>query len=125
MGGESSPWAEAAFTLRPDLGTDGWLGIGWPKEYGGQDRSTIESGTKSVDRLPALPWWLVAAGYGVGLWIFALYVMAHLIAGLPAFLGFMTAKGYLQGHGSTRATVVSVCPMATVMSSLRSARRRS
>ena len=24
------------------LGKDGWLGIGWPKEYGGQDRSHIE-----------------------------------------------------------------------------------
>ncbi|WP_110205881.1 acyl-CoA dehydrogenase family protein [Nocardioides daejeonensis] len=24
------------------LGTDGWLGIGWPKEYGGQNRSMIE-----------------------------------------------------------------------------------
>ena len=24
------------------LGKDGWLGIGWPKEYGGQDRSPIE-----------------------------------------------------------------------------------
>ena len=24
------------------LGTDGWLGIGWPKEYGGQDRSMID-----------------------------------------------------------------------------------
>jgi 3-oxocholest-4-en-26-oyl-CoA dehydrogenase alpha subunit len=24
------------------LGTDGWLGIGWPKEYGGQDRSMVE-----------------------------------------------------------------------------------
>ncbi len=24
------------------LGTDGWLGIGWPKEYGGQDRPMIE-----------------------------------------------------------------------------------
>jgi 3-oxocholest-4-en-26-oyl-CoA dehydrogenase alpha subunit len=24
------------------LGADGWLGIGWPKEYGGQDRSMIE-----------------------------------------------------------------------------------
>jgi hypothetical protein len=39
--------------------------------------------------VPSLPWWLVAAGFGVGLWIFALYVMAHLIAGLPAFLGFI------------------------------------
>jgi 3-oxocholest-4-en-26-oyl-CoA dehydrogenase alpha subunit len=24
------------------LGADGWLGIGWPKEYGGQDRSMVE-----------------------------------------------------------------------------------
>src|SRR3954452_7099980 len=24
------------------LGKDGWLGIGWPKEYGGQGRSAIE-----------------------------------------------------------------------------------
>jgi hypothetical protein len=39
--------------------------------------------------VPGLPWWLVAAGYGVGLWVFALYIMAHLIAGLPAFLDFI------------------------------------
>jgi len=37
---------------------------------------------------PALRWWAAASLYGVGLWIFALFVMAHLIAGLPAFLGF-------------------------------------
>src|SRR5512132_2175471 len=24
------------------MGADGWLGIGWPKEYGGQGRSPIE-----------------------------------------------------------------------------------
>ncbi|HKH87583.1 MAG TPA: acyl-CoA dehydrogenase family protein, partial [Acidimicrobiales bacterium] len=24
------------------MGSDGWLGIGWPKEYGGQGRSTME-----------------------------------------------------------------------------------
>uniref|UniRef100_UPI0035616C69 acyl-CoA dehydrogenase family protein n=1 Tax=Nocardioides sp. TaxID=35761 RepID=UPI0035616C69 len=24
------------------LGSDGWLGIGWPKEYGGQARSMLE-----------------------------------------------------------------------------------
>jgi hypothetical protein len=24
------------------MGTDGWLGIGWPKEYGGQGRSAVE-----------------------------------------------------------------------------------
>ncbi|HEU0223593.1 MAG TPA: hypothetical protein VFR34_15465 [Paracoccaceae bacterium] len=39
--------------------------------------------------VPFLPWWLVGAGFGVGLWVFALYVMAHLFAGLPAFLGFI------------------------------------
>ncbi|HVL72907.1 MAG TPA: hypothetical protein VM434_13640 [Beijerinckiaceae bacterium] len=48
---------------------------------------------------PGLPWWAVAAGFGVGLWIFALYVMAHLIAGLPAFLGFIPlAWASLAGH---------------------------
>src|SRR5262245_35635255 len=24
------------------MGADGWLGIGWPKEFGGQDRSPVE-----------------------------------------------------------------------------------
>ncbi|GGR41455.1 acyl-CoA dehydrogenase [Nocardioides luteus] len=28
-------------TIR-QIGADGWLGIGWPKEYGGQDRSVVE-----------------------------------------------------------------------------------
>ena len=37
---------------------------------------------------PWLHWSAVAAAYGVGLWIFALFVMAHLVAGMPAFLGF-------------------------------------
>jgi hypothetical protein len=49
--------------------------------------------------LPRLPWWLTAAGFGVGLWIFALYVMAHLIAGLPPFLEFIPlAWASLAGH---------------------------
>ncbi|AXI48267.1 hypothetical protein C1J03_21085 [Sulfitobacter sp. SK012] len=38
--------------------------------------------------LPSLPWVVTAAAYGVVLWVFALYVMAHLVAGMPAFLGF-------------------------------------
>ncbi len=38
--------------------------------------------------VPQMPWWAVAVAYGVGLWVFALYVMAHLVAGMPAFLGF-------------------------------------
>jgi hypothetical protein len=37
---------------------------------------------------PRMPWWAAAALYGVGLWIFALFFMASLVAGLPAFLGF-------------------------------------
>src|SRR5690606_20557090 len=24
------------------LGSDGWLGLGWPEEFGGQDRSMVE-----------------------------------------------------------------------------------
>jgi len=38
--------------------------------------------------LPFLPWWIVALGYGAALWVFALYIMAHLFAGFPPFLGF-------------------------------------
>lgn len=48
---------------------------------------------------PWAPWWLVSLAYGVGLWIFALYIMAHLIAGLPAFLGFIPLTwASLVGH---------------------------
>jgi hypothetical protein len=38
--------------------------------------------------LPGLPLVLTGIGFGVGLWVFALYVMAHLFGGLPAFLNF-------------------------------------
>lgn len=49
--------------------------------------------------LPGLPLVLTGAGFGVGLWIFALYVMAHIFAGLPAFLGFVPlAWASLAGH---------------------------
>jgi hypothetical protein len=37
---------------------------------------------------PGLSWFAVSVIYGIGLWIFALFIMAHLIAGQPAFLGF-------------------------------------
>ncbi|MEL6585801.1 MAG: hypothetical protein AAFY65_05330 [Pseudomonadota bacterium] len=37
---------------------------------------------------PWMHWSLVATAYGVGLWVFALYVMAHLVAGNAPFLGF-------------------------------------
>lgn len=35
-----------------------------------------------------LHWTIPAAAYGVALWVFALYVMAHLLVGNPPFLGF-------------------------------------
>lgn len=38
--------------------------------------------------MPSLHWSATAAAYGVVLWIFALYVMAHLVAGNKPFLGF-------------------------------------
>ncbi|WP_211099991.1 hypothetical protein [Acuticoccus kandeliae] len=37
---------------------------------------------------PQLHWFVAATAYGVLLWVFALYIMAHLVAGNPAFLGF-------------------------------------
>lgn len=37
---------------------------------------------------PRLPLIVPAVAYGVVLWVFALYVMAHLIAGNAPFLGF-------------------------------------
>ncbi|MBD8877287.1 hypothetical protein [Roseibium polysiphoniae] len=48
---------------------------------------------------PFLPWWVVGIGFGTGLWVFALYVMAHIFAGLPPFLGFgQLAWASLVGH---------------------------
>lgn len=38
--------------------------------------------------LPSLHWSITAVVYGIVLWVFALYVVAHLITGLPPFLGF-------------------------------------
>ena len=49
--------------------------------------------------LPRLPLVLTGAGFGVGLWVFALYVMAHLFAGIEPFLGFEPiAWASLGGH---------------------------
>lgn len=48
---------------------------------------------------PRLPLLLTGVGFGIGLWVFALYVMAHLFAGLPPFLGFITLTwASLIGH---------------------------
>ena len=37
--GEGSPVFR---TVVRKIGADGWLGIGWPKEYGGQGRSVLD-----------------------------------------------------------------------------------
>ena len=37
---------------------------------------------------PRPPWWVVGVIYGVITWLWAVYVMAYLVAGLPAFFGF-------------------------------------
>lgn len=48
---------------------------------------------------PTLPLLLTGIGFGVGLWVFALYVMAHLFGGQPAFLGFVPLTwASLVGH---------------------------
>ncbi len=38
--------------------------------------------------VPSLQWAITAVVYGIGLWVFALYGVAHLIAGNKPFLGF-------------------------------------
>lgn len=38
--------------------------------------------------LPKMPWVATAVIYGVVLWVFALYVMAHLVVGNKPFLGW-------------------------------------
>ncbi len=37
---------------------------------------------------PRMPWWAVGIVYGAVAWLWAVYVMAYLVAGLPAFFGF-------------------------------------
>lgn len=37
---------------------------------------------------PRLHWWVTGTVFGVVIWAFALYVMAHLVSGNPPFLGF-------------------------------------
>ena len=49
-----------ARTLHLKLGADGWLGVGWPKEYGGRGRPRWSSSSSSTRRrAPAVRfrWW--------------------------------------------------------------------
>ncbi|XWN30740.1 MAG: hypothetical protein ROR55_25275 [Devosia sp.] len=64
--------------------------------------------------IPGIPWPLVAVAYGVVLWVFALYVMAHLVAGNPAFLGF---------SGITWVALVGHVVYAVVLGAVLAARR--
>lgn len=49
--------------------------------------------------VPGLQGWVAGLLYGVALWVFALGVVAHFIAGFPAFLGFEPiAWASLVGH---------------------------
>ncbi|MGB3553311.1 MAG: hypothetical protein WBA25_01595 [Jannaschia sp.] len=64
---------------------------------------------------PWLHWSLVAVAYGIGLWIFALYVMAHLVAGNPPFLGFTGITWVaLWGHILFAVVAAVVIERATV-----------
>jgi hypothetical protein len=50
---------------------------------------------------PHLPWWGVAAVFGLVLWIFAGYVVGSVIGGMPAFFGFgAVAWASLIGHAA-------------------------
>ena len=58
-----------------------------------------EQNTAKLEGLRAQIMALDLPGFGVGLWVYALYVMAHLVAGLPAFLDFYPiAWASLGGH---------------------------
>lgn len=48
---------------------------------------------------PQVHWLIAATVYGVALWVWALYFMAHLVAGNPPFLGWATITWVaLVGH---------------------------
>ena len=68
--------------------------------------------------IPGLPWVLTSLGFGAGLFVFALYIMAHLIAGFPAFLGWVPLSYCsLGGHllfGLIVGSVVRLRESATV-----------
>jgi hypothetical protein len=49
--------------------------------------------------VPVLPWPVLGLAYGVGLWFFAMFIIASVIGGAPAFLGFQDLTwASLVGH---------------------------
>ena len=89
-----SPVPLAAQTISVVFGNPGWAGTGgtvlhwltgvvvYPIAY------VLIALPVARGIIGTIPWIVVAAVYGVVLWAFALYVMAHLVAGNPPFLGF-------------------------------------
>ena len=59
--------------------------------------------------LPSLPWWATGAVYGVALYIFAMYIMAHLFAGFPPFMNFNgLSQASLIGHVALGIAIAGV-----------------
>ncbi|MBE3640335.1 hypothetical protein [Mangrovicoccus algicola] len=84
-GAESLPGAHALHYLAGMIGyPGGWVFVAEPLR-----RRLV----------PGLAWPVAALLYGVALWVFALWVMASLVAGNPPFLGFaQIAWVALAGH---------------------------
>lgn len=61
---------------------------------------------------PGAHWAVAAAAYGLGLWVFALFVMAGLVAGLPFFLGF-TGIAWVALAGHALFALVAVWALET------------
>jgi hypothetical protein len=61
---------------------------------------------------PGAGWVALGLIYGVGLWVFAMFVMASLVGGAPAFLGFQpVAWASLIGHLAMAITIAGVSAM--------------
>ena len=59
--------------------------------------------------MPSLPWFVTGAAYGVVLYVFAMYVMAHLFAGFPPFFGFNgLSQSSLIGHTMLGVAIAGV-----------------
>jgi hypothetical protein len=77
--------------------------IGFPAGY----VLVVEPAVRRV--MPVPPWPVLGAAYGVGLWVFAMYCVAHLLAGFPAFLDWQpVAWASLVGHVALGLTLTGV-----------------
>lgn len=62
--------------------------------------------------MPGMAWIGVGLAYGVGLWVFAMFIMASMVGGAPAFLGFQpVAWASLIGHLAMATAIVGVAEM--------------